>query len=170
MPHFSQWPRYMRETLDQKKRIVKRQARQQIERVFSPDKCRHLTLTRLITTAHNRSRSDPIGRTRRREKYAVTQRALAELRKIPLHCWFSTPRHYSAFALVVTRLIRNSFSVSAFGALGMCPPGLTFRSIHQLPRHAQPITRIVQLSRSVSAWTPDPLDLAGQPPNGSSHQ
>jgi hypothetical protein len=27
---------------------------------------------------------------------AVTQRELAELRKIPRHCWFSTPRHYSA--------------------------------------------------------------------------
>jgi hypothetical protein len=46
------------------------------------------------------------------------------LRKIPRHCWFSTPRHYSASRLVVTR-----FANRAISEPGICPPDRSLRPL-----------------------------------------
>jgi len=61
---------------------------------------------------------------------------------------------------LVTRALRNGPTVSAFGARRTPGVQLKSESVHRVPLGGQPLTQVAQMSRSISAWTPAPIDRA----------
>jgi hypothetical protein len=62
---------------------------------------------------------------------------------------------------LVTRALRNDPTVSAFGARRTPGVRLKSESVQRVPLGEQPLTQAAQMSRSISAWTPAPIDRAG---------